>query len=344
MNISVSYKISALLSLILIIIPVNYYFVTQSMKVLENDAFAINHIGLVRGSIQRLVKYAETGNKTDSIEVFIESTFKQIDQRYIALDANRVHFETTGLLSDYEGLKSCWKEIGMLIRKPEQRKQLMLVSELCWNYADATAFKAQTIAEAKRQQLLDSFLVRVGFAFFLVLMIITYVIIKVRKGLEQDIRLDPLTKLFNRKYFIESLEYHTSLTHRNKRDLSLLFIDIDHFKQINDTLGHQIGDDLLIRFGQKLQSLLRNSDLSFRFGGEEFVVITPECDLECAKTLAEKLRENIEKSDFSIGKTITISVGVAQLKQHEHAGELIRRSDNAMYLAKKEGRNRVVTV
>ncbi len=338
---SVSLKISALLSLILFMIPINYYHIVQSMKTFENDAFAINHIGLIRGSIQRLVKYSP-GTDTKQIAAFIDATFEQIDHRYVSQKSNHLYFKQTGLLTDYSNLRLCWGNIRQLIHDPHRREELIDISERCWEYADQTASKAQRIAETKRTALLDAFFWRVLFVFILILIIISYVILKVRKGLECDIRLDPLTKVFNRTHFMERLNYHVDLAHRSGHPLSLLFIDIDHFKDINDTLGHQTGDKILIQFASFIKSSIRSSDILFRFGGEEFVVIAPECELECAKKLAEKLQQTIETKEFIF--KLTVSIGVAQLQESEETGELIKRSDDAMYQAKQSGRNRVIAL
>lgn len=153
---------------------------------------------------------------------------------------------------------------------------------------------------------------------------------------------DPLTGVYNRAALNETLAREVELAHRHKNELSLIVIDIDHFKRINDTFGHSAGDCLLHGLVDRARSSIRRSDLLFRFGGEEFVVVLNNTDLKGATRLAERIRRAVEKEEFCCGgKTIrmTVSTGVASLREKDIEATLFARADQALYRAKTAGRN-----
>jgi len=161
---------------------------------------------------------------------------------------------------------------------------------------------------------------------------------------------DPLTGLFTRGYFNEYLErtvdYLNSLPmHSDQRMLSVMMIDVDHFKKVNDTYGHQAGDHILKLIGETMRASFRKTDVLCRYGGEEFLAIMPVTDTNGAGTAAEKLRRAIESREILIEGNkikVTISCGIAQIDfGKETADSAIARADAALYSSKHSGRNRV---
>ena len=156
---------------------------------------------------------------------------------------------------------------------------------------------------------------------------------------------DGLTKLYNSRSFYSQLELEVDRFNRYRHPLSLLLLDIDHFKAYNDTYGHLEGDKVLVRFSQIIKSCLRANDSAYRYGGEEFTVILPETGGEKAKTVAQRIRTTLESEKFKPrpDKTvkITISIGVTQYYPQEELSTFIQRADRAMYLSKQNGRNKV---
>jgi len=156
---------------------------------------------------------------------------------------------------------------------------------------------------------------------------------------------DPLTDLPNRRFFFEHANLIFEEAKRYKKPLSLLVMDIDHFKKINDTYGHDVGDVVLKTFAGVLRGIVRQSDICARFGGEEFVVLLPNTDLEGAKVLAERIRTAVAKNPVEHGSIVivfTVSVGISQYrKSMQNIDELIKEADIALYRAKEGGRNRV---
>lgn len=167
----------------------------------------------------------------------------------------------------------------------------------------------------------------------------------VRKRIEERLRelseRDPLTKAFNRRKLLEFIAYEVKKAKRHKRPLAILLFDIDRFKHVNDTFGHEMGDLVLISVSDLIRHVMRGTDIFARYGGEEFIVVTPETGLTGAAALAEKMRLAIEQHAFPNVGTITISIGVACFEQGEDAAALIKRADEALYAAKRNGRNRV---
>jgi diguanylate cyclase len=158
---------------------------------------------------------------------------------------------------------------------------------------------------------------------------------------------DPLTGLANRKGFSKAFEKALTLSKETLASISLLMVDIDHFKKVNDTHGHLIGDKVIKFIADTLTLQIKGQDTASRFGGEEYLILLPNTPLRGAKTLAETIRHKIEKAHIrrsntqeSIGQ-ITVSIGVANLQSHESLDSLIERTDAALYLSKQNGRNRV---
>ena len=159
---------------------------------------------------------------------------------------------------------------------------------------------------------------------------------------------DALTSLFNRRYMETHLATLLEQAASRGKPLSLLIVDIDYFKSINDGHGHDAGDDVLREFALRIRKSIRNIDLACRYGGEEFVIVMPETDMAVATVVAERLRRRIASEPFAIQNgarliDVTISVGIAALAgAADTAAALLKRADTALYRAKRDGRNRVV--
>ena len=161
---------------------------------------------------------------------------------------------------------------------------------------------------------------------------------------ERQARIDYLTEIYNRLMFSELLEAEMQRARRYGSELSLIMFDLDHFKNVNDTYSHTMGDHVLKEVAQLVSDNIRAHDIFARWGGEEFMVLIPKTDQNQANILAEKLRSLLEAHDFSDGLHVTASFGVSQFKATDHADSFTARSDEAMYLAKKNGRNRIETL
>jgi len=153
---------------------------------------------------------------------------------------------------------------------------------------------------------------------------------------------DRLTGLYMRDIFNEMLEKEFQLFLRHSQSLSLMMIDIDNFKNYNDTYGHQGGDEVLKKVGDTLLHTIRKSDIGCRYGGEELIVIMPQTELHTALEIAERIRQRIENIDLD-GKNVTVSIGVSQATSSIKTSKtLLKLADNALYKAKNQGKNKVI--
>jgi two-component system cell cycle response regulator len=159
---------------------------------------------------------------------------------------------------------------------------------------------------------------------------------------------DQLTGLHNRRYMARHLDNLIAGARKSGKPLAFLIMDIDHFKSVNDSHGHDAGDEVLREFAGRISANVRGIDLACRYGGEEFVVVMPDTDMAFAYTVAERLRKSVEEAAFAISRepfklNVTISIGIAGSEGNvDSADKLLHRADQALYRAKREGRNRVV--
>lgn len=217
-----------------------------------------------------------------------------------------------------------------------------------------------SISEKQKQEILNHWLAiryekAVNFKELLKWMITPFVILlfflnryyllkKYNSQLETLSITDKLTQIYNRVKLDEILEQQEALFKRYQQVFSVMFIDIDFFKQVNDQFGHQIGDKVLIEFSTILKENIRTTDILGRWGGEEFMLISPKTNLNDISVQAEKLRELIKNHSFSSVGTLTASFGISERSDIKNASliDLVSQADKALYLAKDQGRNRVV--
>ncbi|TGE32028.1 sensor domain-containing diguanylate cyclase [Desulfosporosinus sp. Sb-LF] len=161
------------------------------------------------------------------------------------------------------------------------------------------------------------------------------------KELLEIVNIDYLTKVFNRKALYEKLKYEVVRVMRNNECLSVLMLDIDHFKAINDMHGHLVGDVVLKQVAQIIKKSVREVDIVGRYGGEEFLVIFPKSNSKQCFTIAERIRKSIQESEFPDGIVVTLSGGLKEYNQ-ESIDKLIDEADKSLYQAKYKGRNQIV--
>ena len=156
---------------------------------------------------------------------------------------------------------------------------------------------------------------------------------------------DSLTELYNSRHFYAQLEDEIQRSERYLHPLSLIFIDIDRFKAINDTYGHMVGDQALLLIANKMQASLRSQDTAFRFAGDEFTIILPETASDNAKFVADRIRSEMDKESLVIFEKkitkITLSIGIAEHQRNEKKEQFVHRADVTMYAAKNKGRNNI---
>ena len=182
---------------------------------------------------------------------------------------------------------------------------------------------------------------------FIVMTIVTFVLVTIVKKqkdrAEKESITDKLTGIYNSRYLVQELEYQVAFAQRTHSSLSLIFMDLDNFKSINDIFGHQRGNQFLHYFGKSMLLSVRNNvDICFRYGGDEFVILCPQTERETAIQIANRIVKMRKSVQESIENDVTLSIGVVELKETETATDFIKRADHSMYEAKKIGKNIII--
>lgn len=205
----------------------------------------------------------------------------------------------------------------------------------------------QNLTNQANNRLKYFFLILLGviFSFLLIIYFIKTLNNRLRKTqvkLKEQVTHDPMTQLYNRRYLYEVAPKIIQRCQNKNSELSLLMFDIDNFKKINDTYGHDVGDKVIITLAKEVLKTIRNSDIPVRFGGEEFLILLPEVTIINAKMIAEKIRANIEALEVeNIKFTVSIGLTSYDFKKDEKIDDTIKRADLALYDAKESGKNRV---
>jgi diguanylate cyclase (GGDEF)-like protein len=346
-HIRTSSHIIALLSVILTGVLSGGYLVVEKLSTLRKDAYAINNLGVIRGSIQLISKRELNQVESDQQIEKVDNIFIDIRQSYLSNESNLPLIEQYQIDSLEATLEQTWIELkGFYLehRATNSRStEIMNKSEKCWELADELVFRVQKLSESKLtgyRNLIIQILSAISI-FVVIIIIIVYRVI--HRVLEQDAIRDSMTGLYNRKYFNMILAEQISLFERYGSKFTLSLIDIDHFKEINDEFGHPHGDKALNLAAKLLEENSRDVDYVFRLGGEEFAVILPQTDLEETRQHAEKYRKLISETDFEIGRSMTVSLGIALYDEKSSAEGVYRNADTALYEAKHSGRNRVIS-
>ena len=338
---------SILIGLSVVLLLLNFglvYMTYETVTSLRNDAYVINTAGIIRGSIQRLTKLELTGcnHVCDDLIADIDNYLDKFLGGNL-VDQNRESGKQ--FIMRLVQLNERWallkKLLGNYRAKPSEqlKREVIMSSEQCWKIADSAVYLAQVNTEGKISAI-KSFYPVVVLIVLCNILVIVFAYTTVRKKLEYRIAVDSLTKLYNREFFEQSLEIEISRSLRFNRGFSLIYFDIDRFKQINDTCGHHAGDEILVQISTLVKSSVRKIDTVCRIGGDEFAIVSSDTDQNAAMELAQKIRHIAENYSFAHVKKLTISLGIAVFDTTCSKRDLIKRADEALYLAKGNGRNR----
>jgi|LSQX01.3.fsa_nt_gb diguanylate cyclase (GGDEF)-like protein len=307
-------------------------FVYQFYRNSKDDAAIINSLGKIRGSIQRYVKLILV--KDESLDVAeVDRTVNELISQY---ENDNIPF--------LESIKTTWSNIKELSDKylkdsnHSNRQLLINESEKIWETSENLVRSKQYSSENDMVYLL----LPVAFLTleFFVGIGLLYIVKKyVYDNLESITLYDLLTDVYSRRYFFELLKGEISKAQRKEYMFSVIMFDIDHFKKVNDTYGHDKGDYVLKTIADIVKSSIRKADALSRIGGEEFTILLPDTNIDKATALAERVRRSVEDYKFDVVGRATISLGVTEFKADDSSDTLFKRVDEAMYLAKNSGRN-----
>jgi len=345
-ELSISVKIIILLLMLFLVVAGSGTLVLHQLKIFKYDAYAINNLGIIRGTIQRVSKRELAGIDSTSLINYVDHTFEQIHYTYLKDNSNIDYLQLQKIHQKFSVLETCWNKLKLTLDRgttnSKSKDNLITFSEQCWDLANKLTYTIQKLNESKLAQY-KKLIITISILLSLFIFIIIFIVYKiVHKSLEVDVISDPMTKLYNRSYFTRILERQIQLSKRYGYPFSIVLYDIDHFKSINDSFGHQRGDEVLIRFATLLVNNARDVDYVFRLGGEEFATIAPQCNRSQAGNIAEKYRCLVSNYDFNIDRAMTISAGIAEFDHYEAPDELISRADKALYKAKADGRDTII--
>lgn len=332
----ISFKIISILLLLLSTLPIGVYLSISAFEKIQNDTNAINSIGYIRGSTQRLSQNTIRDEHQNTIRE-IEHKFKDIDQNFIS--KNKDYLAISDFILHYSQLKTNWDTLKTNYSKNASEEEIHNTVRACWSSANKAAKAATDISKVKYDEIVRTIYSIGSLIFTLICLAIFVIHTEVRNKLEINVIQDPLTKLYNRSYLFQELKSRIKSYARSKLPFCIIFFDIDHFKEINDTFGHNIGDKVLKTFATLVKEALRDEDKAFRYGGEEFLILAKYTHAEEAYRLAERLRIKIANHDFKLGCPVTISLGISEYKEEDTVDSVITRADEAMYKAKTLGRN-----
>jgi len=345
-ELSISIKIIILLLILFMVVAGSGALVLHKLNIFNHDAYAINNLGVIRGTIQRISKRELADISSGQLIDNVDQTLEKINRTYLNGNSGINYLQLDKISKKFLALETCWKKLKAPLEtsttNSQSKQDIITLSEQCWDLANNLTYTIQKQSESKLAQY-KQLIVNVSILVSLFIFIIISVVYKiVRKSLEVDLITDPMTKLYNRSFFTQILEKQIQLNKRYGTPFSLLLYDIDHFKTINDSFGHQRGDEVLISFASILKDNARNVDYVFRVGGEEFATIASHCNLTQAGNIANKYKKITSNYDFNIDRKMTISTGIAEYENNEASDELIFRADKALYKAKASGRDTII--
>jgi diguanylate cyclase (GGDEF)-like protein len=255
--------------------------------------------------------------------------------------------QNSHIQSVYNEMQHSWKQLIVLIKEKRNKPsaaylaQIVHAIEQCEVIIDSLFSQTESAMGREERTLLRVMVIFISINLVLVILIGLIVKRYIREKLEHMATYDQLTLLLNRYAYNDIIEKEIAQANRNNSRLSLILFDIDHFKSINDTHGHDTGDVILKNVARHVNSCIRKSDFLFRIGGEEFAIVAVNTSRHQASILAEKLRAAVAAHTFINSLTVTISLGVTELQKGDNVEAFFKKADAALYNAKNSGRNRV---
>jgi len=262
---------------------------------------------------------------------FLKNTKIEVQNTIISeVNKKDVTFENVNRDIDFE------KKILLVLTQKINDKQQKIV-----DIKKEAHFLLLEIKNLQKGLIEKEYIIFILLLLFLFIIIFTIKILKQNKLYKKLSQIDVLSGLFNRRFLINRMEEEISKYKRDKTLFSILLIDIDYFKAVNDKYGHAKGDEVIKKISDLMNKYTRNTDICARWGGEEFIILATNTNLSGALKLAETFREVIEKSNFEIKIPLTISTGVSTYNEGQAQELVLKIADERLYKAKRNGKNRV---
>lgn len=318
---------------IILVVSLISVFIILNSKNIGRYAVLINEAGKIRGGIQRIVKLELLSAENENLIAAVDQSMLNI----LKLEAER-NFLDGAFNSKYvEDVERDWAILKILLRK-DSLSELLVESERTWHSTYALVNYAE-----KRSLSAISFFYVLTFILFGVILALAFIILVTKFVIKDRIVYqsdhDSLTGLYNRHFFYQALEKEFAIAKRSNHGFAVFMCDIDHFKRVNDTWGHDAGDKVLREVSLALTDESREIDIVARYGGEEFVIFMLTRSKDECMVYAERLRSAVEKLLIMKKISVTISIGVCMYRQGLEIEDMLKNADAALYQAKAEGRN-----
>ena len=289
---------------------------------------------VIQTQVKNIEKYED---KIYNQGKLLEEQTKQLNEIYRNIEAEKQ--KLSNAILDVKNKEDVVKSLVELQKQKQEefektKKDLELLNFQIEDQKNKLLLKETIISEQKNAMFILAIL-------FIIILVLGINGIRQNRLLRDLSQTDTLSGLYNRRFMNKKLEEEISKYKRYRTPFSILLVDIDHFKKINDNYGHDKGDFVIKTISSLIRRNIRSSDICSRWGGEEFLILASNSDLKSALKLSENLKELIEKSQFETKYSITISIGVSTFDENLSQEELLKLADNALYKAKKNGRNRV---
>ena len=321
---------------------------TESIHI-DKEQLHFSEFVSLANSANTMIKQREQVREALQIEkAYFEELFENLPESVVVLDNNseilRINAEFTKLFG-YTAKEAIGKSIDMLIAPEKMRTVAYNLTQKAWQDGKISV---ETVRRRKDGTLIDVSVLGVPIKEARQNLIYAiYRDITERKRSERKLQrlaiTDSLTNIYNRLHINRSLEEEIELCRQYENSFSLIMFDIDHFKRINDTYGHHVGDDVLIEIITRVEQIIRESDIFARWGGEEFMILARNATESQAQILAERIRKCISEHSFKKVSRVTCSFGVTQFLPNDDAESVTKRVDDALYEAKASGRDKVVS-
>jgi len=311
------------------------YWILQNGK---NYSKIVNYSGKVSVNVQRMAKFYASGEKNT---VFLIAEEVKSYLRYLNKKANDLRIPLLDAEEDFRPIEveRCFNDLLAAASAGVAPEKVLKISEVCYRVCEETADFYQYLVSRNLNILETLFFTNAALLAGLVGYLVRINLKEVKGELEISATYDALTKTLNRQSFLKLFPKKAAKGEVH----ALILFDVDHFKSVNDEFGHAAGDRVLAQIAEAVKKILRREDVLARWGGEEFIVFLPRTDAEGAKVVAQKLRNAVRELQIPElrGRRITISLGVTTLRKGEQLKEAVKRADEALYRAKRLGRDRV---
>lgn len=323
-----SFRITLLLYILVLILPLSFYFVYSSFKTIQNDTKIVHHTGWAGGAIEYLALNPKNQNFQKTI-TDIDSNLQYISNWVIKNDKSNLYIGAESLSQDLTQVKTCWNEFKQILSR-QNTVEIHELSLQCWEKANSFATIVEKMVYLKQNKMINIFYFSLSTAMILILLVIYMIRIYIHKQMKKHAIHDHETKLFNKNYFCAELKTSCARAVRNNSPLSMLSISIDDFGKESKRYDKKTKEHILNILGEMITSLTRTSDVACRYDENHFSILLPDTQEENALILEKRVREALKKHDFAVTPELHFKFATAHLNYKESPEVFITRTEQLL--------------